>query len=67
MQADEEHISLARLQLLLQKLQVTLSTNNTDDIKQSLTTIVDGYTPWKLDQKKARDHSDKVVHITGKR
>lgn len=68
MQAQEEHLSLTRLQALLKKLYVTLSSNDTDEIKHSLTTIVDGYTPWELDASKVKNTmSDKVVNITRKR
>ncbi len=46
MQASEEFIGLAELEQLLDSLQVVLSDDNIIDIKQSLTTIVSGYTPW---------------------
>ena len=68
MQADEEYIRLIRLQNLLKKLFLTLSTNNTDEIKHALTTIVDGYTPWNFDSDKMQNQeAGKVVHITTKR
>lgn len=68
MQANEEYLSLMRLQALLKNLFITLSSNDTDDIKHALTTIVDGYTPWNFDSDKTQNQGKgKVVHITTKR
>lgn len=68
MQANEEYLSFTRLQVLLKKLHLTLSGNNTDEIKMSLTMIVDGYTPWQLESKKVNKYlEDKVVQIASKR
>ncbi len=50
MQAHEEYYSLKKLQLLLKSLSVSLSGSNVDDIKDSLTKIVDGYTPWESEE-----------------
>lgn len=47
MQANEEFISLVELDKLLKNLQTVLEDDDLDDIKNSLTTIVTGYTPWK--------------------
>lgn len=47
MQANEEFISLAELDKLLKSLQTVLEDDDLDDIKNSLTTIVTEYTPWK--------------------
>ncbi len=53
MQATEEYYSLRKLQGLLENLKVSLSGANIDDIKDSLTKIVDGYTPWESDSQPA--------------
>lgn len=51
MQATEEFYSQKKLQSLLENLKVSISGANIDDIKDSLTKIVDGYTPWETNSK----------------
>lgn len=62
MRANEEYISLEKLEDLLGNLRKVLAAANIDDIKVALTTIVSGYTPWENDtQKIAREQQDKVA------
>ena len=68
MQANEEFISLKELSLLLNDLENVLSDDVLEEIKQALTTIVSGYTPWKTkesvpDQLENQSISKKVVPI----
>ena len=62
MRANEEYISLEKLEDLLGNLRKVLAAANIDDIKVALTTIVSGYTPWENDtQKIVREQQDKVA------
>lgn len=69
LQANEEFIALEELSLLLSNLQEVLLDDVLEDIKQSLTTIVSGYTPWKTKELYPSDNteikliSQKVVPI----
>ncbi len=47
MQASEEYLTLPKLQERLDNLKIALAEAEKENIKMSLTTIVDGYTPWK--------------------
>ena len=68
MQANEEFIALSELSELLNSLENVLSDDVLEDIKQALTTIVSGYTPWKTkevtaDKIENKAASKKVVPI----
>lgn len=55
MQANEEFIQLDELAVLLHALQKVLSDNVVEEIKQLLTEIVSGYTPWKINKNNELD------------
>lgn len=55
MQANEEYILITKLKPLLKGLENSLVGADADIIKSSLTTIVDGYTPWITDSNKANN------------
>ena len=64
MQASEEYLDMPDLQELLNNLKVALSEAEKENIKISLTTIVDGYTPWKESSTNAgADGSSNVVDL----
>lgn len=64
MQASEEFLLISKLNKLLKGLETSLLAADIDEIKTALTTIVGGYTPWKLEANKTKtDHSAKVVSI----
>ncbi len=46
MQANEEYIGRSQLGVLLKNLHNVISDDNLDEIKESLSKIVRGYTPW---------------------
>ncbi len=50
MQANEEFIQLDELAKLLDNLQTVLDDDVVEDIKKSLTKIVSGYVPWKVNK-----------------
>jgi FlaA1/EpsC-like NDP-sugar epimerase len=63
MQAHEEFYTLKKLQDLLDRLKVSLSGADTEEIKDSLTKIVSGYTPWgtKKSTNEMKDEINTVV------
>ncbi len=68
MQANEEFIAIAELNLLLDDLEEVLAKDVLEDIKKTLTTIVSGYTPWKTNESisnkiEVNVTSEKVVPI----
>ncbi len=64
MQANEEFIAIAELNLLLDDLEEVLAKDVLEDIKKTLTTIVSGYTPWKTNE----SISNKIeVNVTSKK
>ncbi len=64
MQANEEFLLMTKLEKLLNGLEGSLIGADIDDIKTSLTTIVDGYTPWKTESSKTKSkNTRKVVSI----
>jgi FlaA1/EpsC-like NDP-sugar epimerase len=64
MQASEEFLEMPELQSLLDNLKVTLSKAEKEAIKKSLTTIVDGYTPWKeLSKKSTADENSNIIDL----
>ncbi|WP_299877325.1 nucleoside-diphosphate sugar epimerase/dehydratase [uncultured Cocleimonas sp.] len=67
MQANEEFLSKSQLEVLLKNLQNTLTDDNLDEIKKSLTKIVSGYTPWENtannDSAISNDDKGKVIPI----
>jgi FlaA1/EpsC-like NDP-sugar epimerase len=72
MQASEKYLPWAELQQLLDGLGKNLSTSNVEEIKQTLTTLVDGYQPWPDKKEKTEDtlvqHNTQgnVVHLPRK-
>jgi len=55
MQANEEYISAEKLAILLDNLQEILADDVLEEIKQCLTEIVSGYTPWKIKENNKLD------------
>ncbi len=52
MKASEIHIKWSELEEHLSTLQEIMMTDNSDDIKEKLADIVDGYKPWVVSEKK---------------
>ncbi len=59
MQANEEFIVLKELTPLLVNLENVLEDDVLEDIKQALTSIVSGYTPWKIKEVSSSNYSEK--------
>lgn len=63
MQASEEFLTMPKLQKLLDNLKVALVEAEKENIKMSLTTIVDGYTPWKETSTKSGAEESNVIDL----
>ena len=64
MQANEKFLPWQELQSLLNNLEQKLSASNAEEIKQILTTLVDGYKPWiEKTPKKTNDEEKNIIHL----